>query len=288
MRYSINEYGQFSSKKVLFLHSNTPDYLSDSLFHGLRTLLGKNCVDVPRYDSMYITISEDTKMKLRGYGFTLYGLLKDHPELSDKRFFWQKELNNYDLIVIANIWLQWSVYNEIVNLVNESKIVILDGADTPALFPYANMRYWLKKYPWVYFLLKSRCKYYFKREMIGYGCQYGLDKFLPHLLRRFFKLSNKVKPISFSIPEEKIWIGNLNDKNQDFPSHIVDSDLAVALSKKSENYIFRKEGDYYSDLRRSRFGITTKRGGWDCIRHYELAANGCVICFKNLNTKFLV
>ena len=31
--------------------------------------------------------------------------------------------------------------------------------------------------------------------------------------------------------------------------------------------------------------ITTRRSGWDCLRHYEIAANGSVICFKNLEQK---
>ena len=34
--------------KVLYFHHNQPDYLAESLLHRLRTLLGKNCVDVPR------------------------------------------------------------------------------------------------------------------------------------------------------------------------------------------------------------------------------------------------
>jgi hypothetical protein len=29
-----------------------------------------------------------------------------------------------------------------------------------------------------------------------------------------------------------------------------------------------------------------KKGGWDCMRHYEIAANDSLICFKNLHTKF--
>ena len=33
------------------------------------------------------------------------------------------------------------------------------------------------------------------------------------------------------------------------------------------------------------YGITTKRSGWDCMRHYEIAANGAVICFKDLDKK---
>ena len=46
-----------------------------------------------------------------------------------------------------------------------------------------------------------------------------------------------------------------------------------------------READYYADLQASRYGITTKKAGWDCMRHYELAANGCVPCFRDLAGK---
>ena len=46
-----------------------------------------------------------------------------------------------------------------------------------------------------------------------------------------------------------------------------------------------EENQYYSDLQQSKFGITVKRGGWDCHRHYEIAANGAVICFRDLASK---
>ena len=49
--------------------------------------------------------------------------------------------------------------------------------------------------------------------------------------------------------------------------------------------MFEREQDYYADLRQARFGITVKRAGWDCLRHYELAANGCVPCFRELGRK---
>src|SRR6266508_4348521 len=50
------------------------------------------------------------------------------------------------------------------------------------------------------------------------------------------------------------------------------------------SHIFNGEGEYYRDLRVSCFAITTRRGGWDCLRHYEIAANGCVP-FRDLNRK---
>ena len=39
---------------------------------------------------------------------------------------------------------------------------------------------------------------------------------------------------------------------------------------------------YYNEYRRSRFAATRKKGGWDCMRHYEILANGCIPIFENL------
>ena len=50
-------------------------------------------------------------------------------------------------------------------------------------------------------------------------------------------------------------------------------------------YAFNDEIAYYEDIAISRYGITMKKGGWDCMRHYELAANGTVPCFYQLSKK---
>lgn len=276
--------------KVLFLHHNQPDYLAESLFHGLRSLLGKDCVDVPRYDSLYAPLTGGMRAKLRGHGFTLYGLLGDIPELAEERFFWQKDLDQYDLIVVANIWEQWELFWKLSFTVPCDRLAILDGHDIPAFFPYSSLAHRLKTIPWSYLTPVSKVKY-FKRELIGEGAAYSLDRFWPRPLRKYIGLPENSKPISFSIPEEKITQVNPLDKVKDFPTHIVDPDVAGYFknsfysSTGSDKHIFSSEDDYLEDLRRSRFGITTKRAGWDCLRHYELAANGCVLCFRDLDAK---
>ncbi|EDX75251.1 hypothetical protein MC7420_2255 [Coleofasciculus chthonoplastes PCC 7420] len=273
--------------KVLFIHSNQPDYLAESLFHGLRTLLGKNCVDVPRYDSMYAPLTDRIKSKLRGNGFTLYGLLEDIPELAEERYFWRKDLANYDLVVIGHIWWQWELVWKLLSLVDSEKIVILDGWDTPVIFPYTSG---LINRPWSYLTPVSRFKY-FKRELMEGGQHYGFAKFIPHCLRKQITLPQNVYPISFSIPDQKICKVSIKGKEKDFPKHIVDPEIAAQVNESffssigSDRLFFVSEEDYYNDLKKSRFGITTKRGGWDCLRHYELAANGCVLCFKNIDLK---
>lgn len=269
--------------KVLFLHHNQPDYLAESLFHGLRTLLRQNCVDVPRYDSMYVPLTDKIRSKLRGYGFTLYGLLEDIPELAEARYFWQADLNYYDLIVVANIERQWPLFWELSSLVSPEKLVILDGGDAPRLFPYTSFKELLKR-PLSLFTPVSGVKY-FKRELLGEGYSYGLDQFLPRQVHQWIPKPQNTIPIAFSIPQEKIWEEDGILRTKDFPLHIVDSEVSMHVPGTSGQYAFRSEAEYYKDLRQSRFGVTTKRAGWDCLRHYELAANGCVLCFRDLDLK---
>jgi hypothetical protein len=44
-----------------------------------------------------------------------------------------------------------------------------------------------------------------------------------------------------------------------------------------------QEEEYYQMYRDSMFAMTQKKGGWDCLRHYEIMANGCIPIFTGLN-----
>jgi hypothetical protein len=92
-----------------------------------------------------------------------------------------------------------------------------------------------------------------------------------------------MRPISFGIPEHLVAAG-VPPKTKDFPVHVVDVEVAERVGAAT-SYAFADEDAYYADLRATRFGITTKRGGWDCMRHYEVAASGCVLCFRDLSAK---
>lgn len=277
--------------KVLYLNHNTPDYLAESLFHGLRSILGEDCVDVPRYDSMYSPLEEDVKLKLRGNGFSLYGLLNDHTSLNVKRKLWKKELLTYDLIVIADIWKMWNVFSELIKVVPFDKIVVLDGSDSSSIFPYSSIVQRIKSNPLSFFIPVHKVKY-FKRELIGEGEIFNLKKVLPYGIRKNFGVPKNLKVINFSIPVQKINKVDVAFKKKMFNKHIVDIEVAGNIKDSfyssigSDKHYFTNESEYYKDLQLSKFGITTKRLGWDCMRHYELAANGAVICFKNLDEKF--
>ena len=279
---------EFKRMRVLFLFSGTQDYLADGLFHGLRFLLGPECVDVPRNDSMYTTLGSDAKANLRGRGFTLYGLLPELPQLAERRTRWTDEIGLYDLVVIGNIWRQWRQTAHPAVRDAWQKVVLVDGEDGPAVFPYA-LR--LCKSPWAFFSGIS-LRPYFKREWLGGAADYGrFANALPQPFRRKLRSPKRIYPISFGIPAEKVGDVTVLTKKKDFPSHLVDPELAQVVSGSffsgigSDKYLFENEEEYIGDLRISRFGVTSKRGGWDCLRHYELAANGCVLCFRDLDQK---
>lgn len=50
-----------------------------------------------------------------------------------------------------------------------------------------------------------------------------------------------------------------------------------------ETYRFSDEPSYYQMYADAQFGFTWKKGGWDCLRHYEILANGCIPVFPDLS-----
>jgi len=85
---------------------------------------------------------------------------------------------------------------------------------------------------------------------------------------------NKIFPISFSIPEEKI-VNIIPNKNNILANYIPNG-------VGHANYIYDNEEDYYNGYKNSLFAITKKKGGWDAMRHYEIMASGCIPVFENL------
>ena len=91
-------------------------------------------------------------------------------------------------------------------------------------------------------------------------------------------------PITFSIPKEKICESDTLVKTK-----ILSSLIPGVIS----TYIYNTEEEYYNEYKKSYFAITKKKGGWDCMRHYEILANGCIPYFINIkecpkNTMYLL
>lgn len=81
-----------------------------------------------------------------------------------------------------------------------------------------------------------------------------------------------VSPIGFSIPEEHV-LKAVPEKTKTF------SDTVVSFCK---NYQFDNEQEYYKEYQRSCFARTCKKAGYDCLRHYEILANGAIPVFSEL------
>jgi hypothetical protein len=151
------------------------------------------------------------------------------------------------------------------------------------MYPYR--RAWWTRPQW-WFLPRAHTRFpYFKRELTPTTYHYRCFKLLPGRVAQRLPILKDVRPTAFSVPEEKVYDGG-TEKTQLFARDIVDPELKdCAPTRTQAEYLFRDEADYYADIRRSSFGITLKRGGWDCLRHYEIAANGAVPCFRDLEDK---
>lgn len=89
--------------------------------------------------------------------------------------------------------------------------------------------------------------------------------------------NNKIFPLAYCIPNECI---------VDDSSVYAKVNLTIELNSSNSggNYHFNKEQEKeYNDFyRASRFAETRKKGGWDCLRHYEILANGCIPIFADI------
>ena len=257
-----------SPLRILFLTESREDYLADSLLHGLISL-GHQVVDYPRKQILYRPSESsfvNTDVAVRGYGFTLYGTLDDRTV--DRSFVTQRlEKGCFDLVFFGQAWRQWGQVLDLAPLLQTVPVVLLDGDDDTRLFFRSGTR--VRRYGWQPFPIRSGRCFYFKRELQVQPADHRLCQ---------------VRPVSFSIPAEKIRPRDVRSKTQRLATHCVDYEVAQRCGLHS-SYAFSSEDSYYADLAASRFAITTKRGGWDCLRHYEIAAAGALPCVRNLEEK---
>lgn len=82
-----------------------------------------------------------------------------------------------------------------------------------------------------------------------------------------------VKPISFCIPDEHV--------KRTVP--VKHKTFATVIPGNQSTYVFNNEKDYFLDYSESYYAYTEKKAGFDCLRHYEILASGCVPAFKDLD-----
>jgi hypothetical protein len=83
-----------------------------------------------------------------------------------------------------------------------------------------------------------------------------------------------IHPIGFSLPEENV-VSQVPPKIKSFGR--------VIPGITSTYYHLYNESLYYEDMRKSLFVLTYKKGGWDCLRHYEIIAAGSLPLFPDIS-----
>jgi hypothetical protein len=246
--------------RILFVTTFSPDKQGDllevSLLHGLRSILGDNLVDYPKKKIMYHDFSESPKETLHGRGFSL--LTTPISDVSNRDIMNQK----YDFVLYGDGHMYGEYPNlEEVNKLADGNVWIIDGHDL-----YGNA---------------PRKIYFNGEEIIG-------NQFTNCFKRELIEEEESVYPTGFGIPEERILPIDLGKKDQLYqktaPSVALfggDSEMGGGFS----HHKFDKEDEYYNDLSRSWFGLTCKKGGWDCLRHYEIIAAGSLLLFKDYDSK---
>lgn len=266
---------------ILYITAEQPDYLAGTLLHGLRRLDDVVVTDYPRYDHLYRDASEQARLRTHGRGFSAF--YRDDDPGVDRTHVWTRAAEGeFDLVVFSDIdrcFGHWVA--EGVRLAGKIPTAIVDGSDPAPTYP-KSLHFWRRHYWWLLPRV-GRASFRFKRELLPWTHRaesYGL---LPAWLGRRIGPSRKILPLAFSIPQDNL-VETVPEKTQRFPAHIVDEEVSSRLGAQT-SYAFDTEADYYADLRSSRFGITTKRAGWDCMRHYELAASATIPCFRDLSKK---
>lgn len=266
---------------ILFLTPPFPDYMGVGMLHGLRTLLGARLIDWPKYNCAYDDYELSLRENVYGRGFTAFFDL--HDEGIDRSQIQEKIVSGFfQIIIFADIANQTDLFLSLYRHLRPDNTVLIDGQDTGQVVPHAG-KWW--RHPSQWLALRGIKNYlYYKREWTE-DSQFNLwHRAIPPSLRSHLPFSRKLRPLSFSIPECKI-LAAPTEKKKMFPLHIVDPEVAWAFPDRSTSYAFTTEQAYYQDLQESKFGITIKRAGWDCMRHYEIAANGSVPCFRRISEK---
>ena len=99
--------------------------------------------------------------------------------------------------------------------------------------------------------------------------------------RELLSADRNIFPISFRIPASLLPFLSLGKYFIPRKTTL----LAPCDPRYRASYIFSTQSQYYKQYASSLFGTTIKKGGWDCMRHYEILANHCVPYFPDIEGK---
>jgi hypothetical protein len=247
---------------ILFVQSgDKPDYQCDMIFHGLNNMPGITVYTNKDAWFMYQGIEPDKLSSLYGKGFSIYNRLSVDKRIDDSASIIEKvRAKFYDCIIYGSVYGCLDYLDDVLLVYRKQEVFFIDGGDYDFSLSYTIKPIFRLKYvPSFYKQYSDAFKlsdkgFYFKRELRNND-------------RRYFF------PISFAIPEENII-------TPPFPSKT--RDQASIIPGFISTYTYDNETDYYNGYAISKYAVTTKKGGWDCLRHYEILANNCIPYFPNI------
>ena len=248
--------------KILYIASNKrEDFMADTIFHGLRSLFGSDVTDLHHLWHMSKNVDKNSLIhKFHGRGFTLSGTLDDIE--IDRTDIDNKIKNRYfDFIVYGAIYRCVDKLDLVLQYYTKNKIIFIDGDDVTDILPPGE----ITQIPGI--CLDRYSIYNVQPKLLGRGIYFKRE-----LTESDSKKYPYVKPITFGYPEEKITAPTL-EKNKY---------ISKIIPGVGDTYVFYDEKLYYDDYKQSYFGFTWKKAGWDCLRHYEIMANGCVPLFLDI------
>jgi len=108
-----------------------------------------------------------------------------------------------------------------------------------------------------------------RKDLLGKGLYYKRE----FLFDDFDDSKDLVRPINFAIPKGLI-VHEIPHKEKKW---------ATIVPSRLDTYIYNNEKAYFGDYQRSKYAITKKKYGWDCLRYYETLMSGVVPYFPNLD-----
>ena len=232
-------------KILLVSKFDLPDFMCDMITHGLKSLFESDVIDINESWYLYSDFRNYWADRVPSRGME-YGrgftLYGKLPKLNIDRTDIETKIKNH--------YFDKIIYGSIARCTKYLQLVLEYYKSNEIIFidgeDDQNIRFQFVK-----------IGTYFKRELI-----YIKDE----------EYRIRVNPINFCIPKELI-VKEIPKKEKDY---------ATIIPGDKSTYIYTEEKPYYEDYQKSYFGVTSKKGGWDCLRHYEILMNGCVPFFPGL------
>lgn len=228
-----------------------PDYLADMIAHFFYVTYRQEARLFTNSHPLYLFDDYPANVDLYGKGFSVYRKIPSEIRhgitLQDNSLIvsWISK-RKYSKIAWTSVRRNCSFLEHALRAgYSKHDLVLIDGEDD-TIIPNA-----FRQVP-----IPSITTYY-KRELTDEG------------------MSRGAKPISFKFPSiNTVYTRDYRmDKNQI---------LATCDPRFTASYIYNSELDYYQGYGNALFAFTTKKAGWDCLRHYEILACGCLPVFVNI------